>query len=176
MTVVCRALLVLLMVLLFQSTATADQGVYQTSEAFLTETFGESIPKPKVLWLKGELKEECKNILGHPYSRLRVKYWQQGARSAWVLDEIGKEKPITVGLVIDQAEVEKIKVLAFRESRGWEIKHPFFTRQFDGVSLTEKQQLDKNIDGVSGATLSVRALKKLARMALHLNRHVQHSR
>lgn len=153
--------------------AFANQGEYQTSEDFLSEVFANGVPKPGVVWLKGELKEDCKNILGHPYSRLRVKYWQQDAKSAWILEEIGKEKPITVGLVVEDYKLATVKVLAFRETRGWEVKHPFFTRQFDGVSLDSAQGLDKSIDGISGATLSVRALKKLARMALHLNRHIQ---
>jgi Na+-translocating ferredoxin:NAD+ oxidoreductase RnfG subunit len=56
--------------------------------------------------------------------------------------------------------------LAFRESRGWEIRYPFFTKQFDQVSLTQKQKLNKTIDNITGATLSVRAVRKLAQLAL----------
>lgn len=171
MTVVYRGLIALVIVFAV-APVFANQGVYQTSDDFLAEVFDQSAPKPKVLWLKGALKEDCKSILGHPYSRLRVKYWQSGEKTAWVLEEIGKEKPITVGLVVTRSKLEQVKVLAFRETRGWEVKHPFFTRQFNGVALKEGRELDTHIDGISGATLSVRALKKLARMALHLNQHV----
>ena len=100
---------------------------------------------------------------------LRIRYWGEGARTAWILEEIGKVKPITVGLVVNDDGLEKIRVLAFRESRGWEVRYPFFTDQFTGVGLMADHDLDRRIDGISGATLSVRALKKLARMALYLH-------
>lgn len=172
---VFERLLVAPLIFLFPLMSLAEQGVYQTQSSFLSEVFETKVPAAKVLWLKGELKQDCQSILGHPYSRLRVKYWKDGGKTAWILGEIGKEKPITVGLVIEKNALSQVKVLAFRESRGWEIKHPFFTRQFKGITLTPERQLDKHIDGISGATLSVRALKKLARMALHLNQHIQHN-
>jgi hypothetical protein len=100
---------------------------------------------------------------------LRIRYWGEGSRTAWVLEEIGKVKPITVGLVINDDRLEKIRVLAFRESRGWEVRYPFFTDQFTGIGLNDDKQLNRSIDGISGATLSVRALEKLARLALYLH-------
>lgn len=59
----------------------------------------------------------------------------------------------------------------FRESRGFEVRYPFFTDQFRGARLREGLDLDREIDGISGATLSVRALTKLARLALLLRAH-----
>ena len=69
------------------------------------------------------------------------------------------------------------KVLAFRESRGWEVKQAFFTRQFQGASLRDpsfaRRGLDTKVDGITGATLSVRALKKVAEVALILDQYVR---
>ena len=65
--------------------------------------------------------------------------------------------------------LERIKVLEFRESRGWEVRHAFFTDQFRAARLTKDRNLDRDIDGISGATLSVRAMKKLAALALYLD-------
>jgi hypothetical protein len=162
----------LLLVLLLLSTAAAADN-YQTQEDFLLEVFAGSTPKPGVIWLKGDVKKTTSDILGHAYPGLRIRYWGEGVRTAWILEEIGKEKPITVGLVVNADGLEKIKVLAFRESRGWEVRYPFFTDQFTGVGLTADHDLDRRIDGISGATLSVRALKKLARMALYLHNQTQ---
>ncbi len=148
------------------------RGINQTPDAFIQEAFPKP-PKPKVIWLTGDLKKEIEKILQHPYAKLRVKYWQQGHKSAWVLDEIGKEKPITVGIVIDHGKIAHLRVLAFRESRGWEVEQPFFTRQFMQSGLGKDDRLDKHIDGITGATLSVRALKKLARMALLLDQKIR---
>jgi hypothetical protein len=60
--------------------------------------------------------------------------------------------------------------MAFRESRGWEIRHEFFTRQFAGVGLDESGRLDRPIDGITGATLSANATDRAARLALWLAR------
>jgi hypothetical protein len=63
-------------------------------------------------------------------------------------------------------------VLAFRESRGWEIRYPFFTDQFSGLTLAPDGYLSKPIDGITGATLSVRAVERVTRLALWLNAQV----
>ena len=152
-------------------------GVYQEPDAFINEVFDSAPPKPKVLWLNKELKAQIVDILDHKYKGLRVRYWQQEAdnkrRTAWILDEIGKEKPITVGIVVSDKKIELVKVLVFRESRGWEVRHDFFTRQFKQVALKDDNRLDKHIDNISGATLSVRALTKLARIALLLDSQLE---
>ena len=147
------------------------RGIYQTDQDFLTETFNNSIPKSKVVWVKGDLKQEVSDILGHPYLGLRIRYWPQQTETAWILEEIGKTEPITFGVVIIDDKVASIRVLEFRESRGAEIRHPVFTKQFEGASL-KGQQLDRTIDGISGATLSVRAINAVARLALYLHAKV----
>jgi len=158
--------------LLMPSTLLAG-GVYQEPADFINEVFDQSPPKAEVLWLKKELKQQIVDILDHNYKGLRIRYWQQDQKSAWILEEIGKEKQITTGIVINDSRIEQVKVLIFRESRGWEVRHDFFTEQFKQASLKEDHRLDKNIDNISGATLSVRAIKKLARIALLLDEHVQ---
>jgi len=150
-------------------TALLAEAVYQEPDDFLREMFSGNVPEPDVIWLSGERKEFVKQLLGHRYSSLRVRYWRQNQRSAWVLEEIGKDLPITIGLVINDGLLEQIKVLVFRESRGWEIRHPFFTDQFKRARLDEDNALDRDIDGISGATLSVRAMKKMAALALFLD-------
>ena len=151
------------------STLALARGTYQEPEAFLQDTFADELPDPAVIWLTGDRKAAVKQILGHRYASLRVRYWRQAERSAWILEEIGKDLPITIGFVINAGHIERIKVLVFRESRGWEIRHPFFTDQFRHAQLNESRKLDRNIDGISGATLSVRAMKKLAALALYLD-------
>jgi Na+-translocating ferredoxin:NAD+ oxidoreductase RnfG subunit len=78
--------------------------------------------------------------------------------------------PITVGVAVNNGAIERVKVLVYRESRGWEVKSPAFTAQFSGAKLDSEKRLDKQIDGISGATLSVRALSRLTRLALLFDR------
>lgn len=149
--------------------APAHATVYQEAGAFVAETFAGKPPAPRMLWLDAAAQAEIVKILGHRYPAMRVRYWGEARRSAWILEEIGKEEPITVGIVINRNRIELVKVLAFRESRGGEVRHPFFTRQFEGAGLRDDRQLDRSVDGISGATLSVRALTKLSRLALYLD-------
>lgn len=145
------------------------QGIYQTNEDFLSQVFNDNVPKPKALWLKSDLKAKATDILGEKPPQLRVRYWRTESKSAWILEAIGKERLITMGFVIQDQKITRTKVLAFRETRGWEIKHQFFTDQFKQVSLDKSLKLSHSIDGIAGATLSVRAAKKMARLALLFN-------
>lgn len=165
-------LLFLFTALLHVPFAAIANGVYQTKDAFLNEAFDQSPPKPNIIWVTKDKKQVIEDILQHRAGFLRLRYWQQEQKTVWILNEIGKEKPITVGVVINNGKIQQLKVLAFRESRGWEVKHDFFTRQFNKVSLSDETRLSETIDGISGATLSVRALKKIARIALYLNQHI----
>lgn len=139
-----------------------------SAEQFLGRVFAGDMPASDTVWITGEKKEIVEDILGHKPGFLRVRYWGDANRSAWIMDEIGKLEPITIGVVVTHNEIEEIKVLAFRESRGWEIKHDFFTRQFNGAAMQGRQKLDRSIDGISGATLSVKAMTNVSRLVLYL--------
>ena len=158
-----------LSLLLDPAASALAEEVDQEPEAFISEVFDGKPPAPEVLWITRELRAPITEILGHAPDALRVRYWGVKHRTAWILEEIGKERPITVGFVVENGRMDTVKVLAFRESRGWEVRYPFFTDQFKGTRLTRENELDHSIDGISGATLSVRALKKLARLALFLH-------
>ncbi len=161
------------LILLLISAPLLARGTYQEPTAFLNDTFKSGVPKVKVIWLTGDIRKTVTKILQHKPSRLRIRYWAKDQRSAWILDEIGKDKPITVGIVINNHKIERVKVLVFRESRGDEIRHDFFTQQFKQATLQTDSQLDRAIDGISGATMSVRALTKLSRIALLLSSYIK---
>lgn len=148
------------------------RGTYLEPELFLKQSFNSVIPQAKVIWLTGEVGKTVTQILQHKPDRLRLRYWQHKQRTAWILNEIGKDKPITVGFIIDNNKIQSVNVLIFRESRGDEIRHDFFTKQFKQAKLQADTQLDRNIDGISGATMSVRALTRLSRIALYLSSQI----
>ena len=147
----------------------AAEQVYQDPDVFISEALG-SRPQPKVLWLTRDMQAEVTKILGHPPPQLRQRYWSDGARSVWVLEEIGKEEPITAGFVVVNGRIDHARVLVYRESRGGEVRYPAFLKQFAGTALGPDNQLNRKIDGISGATLSVSALERLARLALYFDR------
>ncbi len=154
--------------------AESDEEVYLSPSAFIAEAFADGTPgEPKRLWLTAEVQAEVMQILDHNYAGLRLRYWQREDRTAWILEEIGKVKPITTGIVVEAGAIVKLQVLVYRESHGWEVRHSFFTDQFKGVTLRDGTKLDAPIDGITGATLSVNALRKLGRLALYFDRRVQ---
>ena len=147
--------------------------VYQTPEEFVTEMFAGETPPASALWIDAELRAELGEVLGRKPG-LRMRYWGAADKTVWILEEIGKDHPITAGVAIEGGSIDEIRVLVFRESRGWEVKYPFFTRQFHQARLT-RRGLSQNIDGITGATLSVHAMKRMARAALLLHENTNHA-
>jgi hypothetical protein len=163
--------LLLLILLIVALPLRAEQ--YMSAEAFLQQAFDGHEYSREVVWLDKSLQQQLADILGHRYAGIRVRYAGSGDRTAWILEEIGKDLPITIGVVVSQGQIAQLDILAFRESRGWEVRYPFFTKQFFGAELDEKQRLTQRVDNISGATLSVRAVKKVARIALLLDNAVR---
>jgi hypothetical protein len=162
-----RCLLALVLGLCTTGQATAE--VYQAPEAFVAEVFG-TPAAPRVLWLSREMQARASAILDHPPANLRQRYWSDGAKSVWILEEIGKEELITAGFVIARGRIDHVRVLAYRESRGQEVRESSFLKQFAGTGLDKGDRLNRGIDGISGATLSVHAMERMARLALYFDR------
>lgn len=168
-----RVFTVALALSLLTSQACSVEEVLLERQRFLEQAFADAEPaEMHTLWLNGEIKEQVLQKIGYRIHSLRLRYWQKDSRTAWILDEIGKERPITVGIVVEDGRIMDVKILVYRESRGGEVRHNFFTRQFRQAVLVEQKnrfKLSETIDGITGATLSVRAVKKVAALALFLH-------
>ncbi|MCX7627569.1 MAG: FMN-binding protein [Methylophilaceae bacterium] len=159
--------------LLLAQSAYALEDVILPPQRFVEEALGSPLPKAQVVWLTKDVAEKAAQILGHAPSQLRQRYWSGNGKTVWVLEEIGKEEPITAGFVIAGGRILQARVLVYRESRGGEIRYPAFLKQYENASLTPDARLDRSIDGIAGATLSVRAMERMARLALYLDSIVQ---
>lgn len=159
--------LVALVSLLQPCFATAEARVYIQPAEFIAAVFSDAAPQVQVLWLTPALREQTEHILGHAPGQLRQKYWRDGQKTAWILEETGKEDLITAGFVIKDGHIEQTRVLIYRESRGGEIRLPAFLAQFRDAMLTDDNRLSRQIDGISGATLSVNAMVRMSRLALY---------
>lgn len=158
------------LVLLACQAAAAAETVYQKPADFLAE----NLPgcSQQALWLDREAKTRIEQVLDHPIPGVRVRYCQGDSKTAWILDEVGKTEPITSGIIVDQGTVERVRVLVFRESRGSEVHREAFVLQYDKAALDGRDRLDRPIDGITGATLSVHALNRQVKLALLLDRMV----
>lgn len=165
-----RKLFALLALGLVMGAAIADDRVYLEAADFIAAAFPGATPQVRVLWVTPEIRAEVVRILGHEPAQLRQKYWTDGQKSAWILEEIGKEDPITAGFVVRDGRIDQARVLIYRESRGGEIRYPSFVAQFHGAALADGNYLNKQVDGISGATLSVNAMLRMSRQALYFAR------
>lgn len=148
------------------------KGVYQTTEEFAAEKWPDTAFNKAVYWLTPTDKLMAKQLFERDYIGLRIRYLSVGQQTLWTLEEIGKEQPITVGVIVGPEGVVDVRILAYRESRGGEVKYPFFTEQFLGATLTSDSGISTHIDNISGATLSVGAVKRVVAWALYLHSQV----
>ena len=88
---------------------------------------------------------------------------------AVILDEMGKIKPITFLVGIDiKSKVLGVYVLEYRDMFGSEIKRRSFLRQFQGKTLRHPLTVGRDIDAVSGATISSQAATSAVKKSLKI--------
>jgi hypothetical protein len=77
---------------------------------------------------------------------------------AYLDHQIGKSFPITFMTVLNiDGTVRDVEILVYREPRGWEVRFPSFMDQFTGKNAESDF---REINTITGATLSVNALRK----------------
>jgi hypothetical protein len=156
------------LVLLTSQVAFAMETIYQEPGVFLEENLYGC--EQQVLWLKSDVKSQIEQLVDHPFPGVRIRYCEKEGKTAWILDEIGKTEPITSGIIVNEGRVEQVRVLIFRESRGSEVHRPAFTLQYQDAVLDNDNSLDRYIDGITGATMSVGALNRQVKLALLLDK------
>jgi len=166
-----------LALLLLTGAARAEQYDLLSERDFLAAAFADARPQAGKLRISAAMAAELAAVFRHRFREDKVRYWRHGARTAWRLEEIGKEKPISIGVVVENARLVSVAVLVYREGHGMDVAEAAFTQQFAGAALTARGDdanlLDRDIDNITGATLSVRAMTRTARAALLLDRWLQ---
>ncbi|HWO56118.1 MAG TPA: FMN-binding protein [bacterium] len=95
--------------------------------------------------------------------------FEAGQSVGWAVvgEEKGKYRPITYMAGIDTTlRIVDVRVLIYRESRGGEIRHTRFLKQYRGKSLESPLRINRDIVNITGATISVNALNVGVRKAL----------
>jgi hypothetical protein len=143
----------------------------ESPERFAETVLGE-LPAAQKIRLSGEVKDGVQEACGGRYSGFYISYWQQDDQRGWALRARGKHGFVHAGVVTRQGRLVQIKVLSSKEQRGRGIETAQFLDQFNGAGLKTGTKLDRRIDGISGATYSVNAVKRMARVALYLDHWV----
>lgn len=96
---------------------------------------------------------------------------REGKTLGWavVVDEMGKNNPITFLVGIDnQKKVAGVYVLEFRDMFGSEIKRRSFLKQFQGKTTKNLLKVGRDIDAVTGATISSKAAACAVKKSLQI--------
>ena len=128
----------------------------------------ENVEKARLI-LKKEQLADIQIPMGDKYKKRIFKYWKTNEKTVWILNSIGKYKPITAAFSVKECKIISAHVLIYREQHGYEIKYPSFLSQFNNLKINNKFRLTGNIDNISGATLSVNSMDRMARTALILD-------
>ena len=128
----------------------------------------ENLTKERIILKKDDLKK-IQIPMGNKYKKRIFSYWRADNKTIWILNSIGKYKPITASFIVQECKIKSANVLVYREQIGYEIKYPSFLVKFNDMQINNKFRLTRNIDNISGATLSVNSMDRMARTALILD-------
>ena len=128
----------------------------------------ENLEKARLILKKDQLAD-VQIPMGNKYKKRIFKYWKTNDKTIWILNSIGKYKPITAAFSVKECTINSAHVLIYREQHGYEIKYPTFLSQFSNLKINNEFRLTGNIDNISGATLSVQSMDRMARTALILD-------
>jgi len=85
---------------------------------------------------------------------------------AIVDDEKGLHQPITFATRLSpRGIVERVEIMVYREPRGDEVRDARFRKQFEGKTAHDPLRLNRDIDAISGATISSASLATGVRRA-----------
>ena len=84
---------------------------------------------------------------------------------------VGKVQPITyLGVYTNDLDIRHVQVLRYREQIGGAVQNQQWLKQFRGTSPESSFERGKDVDGITGATISVDALiSGLKRMSVYLS-------
>ena len=112
-----------------------------------------------------EVKKEIQNKVNQGFFRDKVYYWtinKEGFTDYAIMDNvIGKSMPITF-IVIFNSEglIIHSSIVKYREGYGGEVRNQSWLSQFNGMAQDSLYIFNRDIAGISGATISVKSVTK----------------
>ena len=124
---------------------------------------------PEVAELSRVLERKVE-VRSYPYLEVRPEGDQKSILGEiFLLDVIGQSLPITFAVGVKQdGTLQDLQVMVYREPHGDEIRERRFRAQFAGKKLQDPLVVGKDIDAISGATISSASAAYAARKGLAL--------
>jgi H+/Na+-translocating ferredoxin:NAD+ oxidoreductase subunit G len=158
--------------------ASAQEGIFLREEEAPKAVFPEGTSfDRKVIRSTEELKEKIRQRMG----KTKTSVWEDSYVTfiakkgetilgyAVIVEEIGKHRPITfiVGVGNDR-KIKDAALMVYREAYGGEVRDRRFLQQYKGKELKDPLLPYRDIQNISGATLSVEAIGRGSKKALAL--------
>ena len=138
----------------------AQAKVYLSVEQAQKLIFGQTTfaHQPVVISEEVQAKMRSASSVSHPFASHRI--WRTAAGGWFIVDDVvGKHEMITYALGIHpDGSVKQIEILEYRESYGYEVAQDSWRSQFVGKTVGSTLKLNKDIQNISGATLSAKHL------------------
>jgi Na+-translocating ferredoxin:NAD+ oxidoreductase RnfG subunit len=145
----------------------AESPIKSAAEKFVVTQFSDNVNlSMHTLTLPSALKLKVQKNVKQTFYRDNLYYWEitnedSTLAYAFLDNVIGKSMPITFVVIINQkGEIMASHVVKYREAYGGEIGNMKWLSQFNKLTDSSKYIVGKNIDGISGATISVNSLSK----------------
>jgi len=158
--------------------ASAQEGIFLREEEAPKAVFPEGTSfDRKMIRSTEELKEKIRQRMG----KAKTSVWEDSYVTfiakkgdtilgyAVIVEEIGKHRPITfvVGVGNDR-KIKDAALMVYREAYGGEVRDRRFLQQYKGKELKDPFLPYRDIQNISGATLSVEAIGRGSKKALAL--------
>lgn len=155
------------LLLLFTLTSISFASIKEEAESSVKSTFGE---ETKFSFEKFKLPIELKNSIEketqQKFFRDEVYLWKVAKADSVlgfaILDNVlGKAMPITFLVIFDnEGQVLSSEIIKYREAYGGQVGNKNWNEQFIGKNAESSFIVGKDIDGISGATISVNSVSK----------------
>ena len=158
--------------------ASAQEGIFLREEEAPKAVFPEGTSfDRKMIRSTEELKEKIRQRMG----KTKTSVWEDSYVTfiakkgdtilgyAVIVEEIGKHRPITfvVGVGNDR-KIKDAALMVYREAYGGEVRDRRFLQQYKGKELKDPLLPYRDVQNISGATLSVEAIGRGSKKALVL--------
>lgn len=160
---------------IYASGANLSQKAEKKIKAMVGKTINLEFKEFKI---PGNLKGKLEEHVQQEFYRESVGLWKikkDGEIAAYaIMDDVpGKQMPITFLVLFDKhGTINTCYVLKYRERFGSGVRSKRWLRQFNAKNASSGFKLGKDIDGISGATISSlsmsKGIEKLTRLIKHI--------
>ena len=119
-----------------------------------------------ILLLDKQVKKKVENKVKQKFFNDKLYYWNitKGDSTmayAFLDNVIGKSMPITFLVILNMnGNIINTNVIKYREAYGGEVGNTGWLQQFYTRNNNSSYKIGKDIDGISGATISVKSMSK----------------